>query len=75
MLRFKPPCHAGGVDASCIGLRPMPRVAKVSTVLRSWRMDRQMVEPGNDQHIVVASEFQGGSKLWGLRDVCGQDGP
>ena len=49
--------------ASCIGLRPMPRVAKVSTVLRSRRMDRQTV--GNDQHIAVAS-FQGGSKLAGV---------
>ena len=36
---------------------------------------RQTIAPGNDQHIAVASEFQGGSKLRGLRDVCGQDGP
>ena len=53
---------------SCSDRRPMPRAAKVSTVVRSWRMDRaRSVEPGDDQHIALAGELQGGSKLRAIR--------
>ena len=48
---------------SCSERRPIPRACNVSTVDRSWRMDRARREPGDDQHITLAGERQGGGKL------------
>ena len=50
---------------SCSDRRPMPRACKVSTKLAHG--SRQTIEPGDDQHITVAGERQGGGKL---RPVC-----
>ncbi len=49
---------------SCSERRPMPRACNVSTVVRSWRMDRaRRSEPGDDQDIAIAGELQGGGKF------------
>ena len=53
---------------SCSERRPMPRAAKVSTVDRSWRIDRaRRSSRATTRYISLAGEFQGGGKL---RPVC-----